>query len=117
MLAIFSVFVLTMLKSPLIPQATRKKVAGFYEAHRTKLALYEAAETYLYGVMNGRTTIPTATWKKEVAQLNAERQTLYARYMRLKEKVKDAEVIRHCVENVLRDEPQMKQARERDSVL
>ena len=75
------------------------------------MALYEAAETYLRGVMNGRTTIPTSSWKKEAAQLNAERQTLYADYTRLKEEVKDAEVIRCCVENVLH-EPKIERSRE-----
>lgn len=58
-------------------------------------------------MINGRTNIPTATWKKEAAQLNAERQILYTEYMWLKEEVKEAKVILRCVETVLH-EPQVK---------
>lgn len=94
-----------------------KKQAAFYEAHRTELVLYEVAETYLRGVMNGRTTIPTAAWKKEAAQLNAERQTLYAEYTRLKEEVKDAEAIRRCVGQVLCHEPQKQRGKVYDMEL
>lgn len=90
-----------------------KKQDAFYETDCTELVLYEVAETYLRGVMNGRTTIPTAARKKEAAQLNVERQTLYAKYTRLKEEVKDAEVIRRCVETVLY-EPQVKRSREHE---
>jgi len=92
-------------------QQKPKKQAAFYEANRTGLALYEAAQQYLKPVLNGRTAIPTAAWKKEYAQCAAEKQALYAEYTRLKEEVKDAEVIRRCVENVLH-EPKMKRGRE-----
>ena len=92
-------------------QKNPKKQTAFYEAHRAELTLYEAAQKYLKPVLNGRTTIPIAVWKKEYAQLAAERQALYGGYTRLKEEVKDAEVIRRCVEDILRDEPQMKRSR------
>ncbi len=53
-----------------------------------------AAKDYLKGVMNGKTTIPTKTWKEEYIKLTAERKTLNQRYLALKEEVKEAEKIR-----------------------
>ncbi len=45
---------------------------------------------YLEGVMNGKTTIPTKTWKEEYTKLIAERKMLNQRYLALKEEVKAA---------------------------
>lgn len=92
-------------------QVKPKHQADFYERNCTGLALYEAAQKYLVGVMNGRTEIPRKAWKAEAAQFAAEEQTLYAGYTRLKEEVKNAEAIRRCVETVLRDEPQVNRGR------
>lgn len=97
-------------------QVKPKYQVEFYERNRTGLALYEAAQQYLKPVMNGRTDIPRKTWKTEAAQLAAKRQSLYAEYTRLKEEVRDAEVIRRCVENVLR-EPQVKRGRTHEAEL
>lgn len=88
-------------------QMKPKYQADFYERNRTGLALYEAAQQYLKPVLNGRTEIPRKAWKREAAQLDAEEQTLYAEYTRLKEDVKNAEAIRRCVETVLQDERQV----------
>ena len=44
-----------------------RKQDAFYESHRRELTLYESAERYLTGIMNGRTTIPTKKWKEERA--------------------------------------------------
>ena len=43
--------------------------------------LLTAAKDYLKGVMNGKTTIPTKTWKTEYNKLTAERKTLNQRYI------------------------------------
>ncbi len=98
-------------------QVKPKHQADFYERNRTGLTLYEAAQNYLAGVMNGRTTIPTAKWKAEAVQLAAEKQVLYTEYNRLKEEVKNAEAIRRCVETVLQDEWQVKRSRAQDMEL
>ena len=42
-----------------------------------------AAKDYLKGVMNGKTTIPTKTWKTEHDKLTAERKTLNERHLAL----------------------------------
>ena len=68
--------------------------------------------------MNGKTTIPTRTWKEEYTKLTAERKTLNQRYLALKEEVKEAEKIRESVYSILRQEqreqlPHRKQDMER----
>ncbi|MDL2234639.1 MobA/MobL family protein [Christensenellaceae bacterium OttesenSCG-928-L17] len=93
-------------------QQKPNKRDAFFEAHRAELTHYEAAKNYLEGVMNGRTNIPRKEWAAERARLAANRQSLYAEYAKLKADVKDAEVIRRCVETVLRDEPQKQRSRE-----
>ncbi len=66
--------------------------------------LFTTAKDYLKGVMNGKTTILTKTWKEEYTTLTAERKTLNQRYLALKEKVKEAEKIRKSVYSILRQE-------------
>lgn len=72
--------------------------------------LFTAAKDYLKGVMNGKTTIPTKTWKEEYSKLTAERKTLNQRYIALKE-VKEAEKIRKSVCSILRQEQREQQPR------
>ena len=59
----------------------------FYESHRRELTLYESAEHYLTGIMNGKTTIPTKKWKAEREKLIAESKSLYQEYYSLKDEV------------------------------
>ena len=73
--------------------------------------LFTTAKDYLKGVMNGKTTIPTKTWKEEYAKLTAERKTLNQRYLALKEEVKEAEKIRKSVYSILRQEQREQQTR------
>lgn len=70
----------------------------------TEQILFTAAKDYLKGVMNGKTTIPTKTWKTEYAKLTAERKALNQRYLELKEEVKEAEQIRKSIYSILRQE-------------
>ena len=71
--------------------------------------LFTTAKDYLEGVMNGKTTIPTKTWKEEYTKLTAERKTLNQRYLALKEEVKEAEKIRKSVYSILRQEQRERQ--------
>ncbi len=59
-------------------QQKPRKQEAFYEAHRTDLTHYEAAERYLHGVMNGKTALPIKAWKAERDKLQAERDKLQA---------------------------------------
>ncbi len=71
--------------------------------------LFTTAKDYLKGVMNGKTTIPTKTWKEEYTKLTAERKTLKQRYLALKEEVKEAEKIRKSGYSILRQEQREQQ--------
>ena len=75
----------------------------------TEQALFAAAHSYLKGVMNGKTTLPTKAWKAEYAKLTAERKTLNQRYLVLKDEVKEAEQIRKSVYSILRQEQRERQ--------
>ncbi len=77
---------------------------AFYEKHSAELAAFEAASRYLKGVMNGRAELPISAWKTERDALAAERKRLYADYTALKEEVREVEVIRRGVEDILRSE-------------
>lgn len=54
--------------------------------------------------MNGHTTLPVKAWKEEAARRAAERAGLYQEYTRLKEEVREEEIIRRHAENLARDE-------------
>jgi len=86
-----------------------KKQAAFAEKHRTEITLYEAADSYLKGVMNGKTGIPLKSWKAERAKLTAERSRLDQDYVSLKAEVKDAEQIRRSVHSIMRQEQRERQ--------
>lgn len=74
--------------------------------------LFTAANTYLKGVMNGRTALPVKAWKTEYADLTAKRQMLNQRYVVLKDEVKEAEQIRKSVYSILRQEQQPHKAKD-----
>lgn len=90
-------------------QQKPKKQDAFYEARRMELTHYEAAERYLNGVMNGKTTLPIKSWKAERDKLNAERQQLSRRYYALKDEVKEVDQIRKGVYNIMREETHREQ--------
>ena len=81
----------------------------FYESHRRELTLYEAAERYIKGVLNGREKIPLPTWKTERERLTAERKRLNTEYISLKEEVGKVEKIARSVQDILHDERRREQ--------
>ena len=101
--------------------ATLKKhieQVDIYLKHKGKKALmdseqtlFTAANNYLKGVMNGKTTLPTKAWKAEYAKLTAERNRLNQRYVALKDEVREAEQIRKSVYSILRQEQREQQTR------
>lgn len=90
------------------------KCKGKKSLSEAEQILFTAAHSYLKGVMNGKTAIPTKAWKAEYAKLTAERKALNQRYLALKEEVKEAEQIRKSVYSILRQEQQPKRAQEVD---
>lgn len=78
------------------------KYKGKKKLNKADQILFTAANAYLKGVMNGKTTLPTRAWKEEYARLTAERKTLNQRYLALKDEVKETEQIRKSVYSILR---------------
>ena len=92
----------------LYKQQKPKHKGRFYETHRTELTLYEAAERFLKANLDG-TTLNTKAWKKESAQLTAEKDELYQSYRQLKEGVRQIGVVRRSVEHILDNAEKMEQ--------
>jgi len=82
----------------------QKKREAFYEKHRAEIMLFEAADRYLTGVMNGRSNLPIKAWKAERETLAAEKTGLYLEYHSLKDDVLDAEMLKQGVERIMRDD-------------
>ena len=84
----------------------------YYENHRMELTLHDAAVRYLREVQRGHDHLPhPSTWEAERAKLQAERKTLSQEYSTLKEEVKQVEIIRRYVEDLVREE-----SREREPI-
>ena len=75
----------------------QKKQAAFREQHYTEIALFESAHRYLEQHLNGHTP-PLHSWKEEQAELLIERAALNQQYNTLKEKVREAEIVKRNVE-------------------
>ena len=88
------------------------KYKGKKKLTEAEQILFTAAKDYLKGVMNGKTTIPTKTWKTEYAKLTNQRNALNQRYLVLKEEVKEAEQIRKSVYSILRQAQQPHKAQD-----
>ena len=83
-----------------------KKQAAFAEKHHAQTTLFEAAERYLKGVMNGRTSLPIKAWKAERVELTAEKSRLNQDYASLKAEVHEVEQIRRSVYSIMREQTQ-----------
>ncbi len=77
----------------------------------TEQTLFMAANNYLKGVMNGKTSLPTKAWKAEYSKLANQRNKLNQRYVSLKDEVKEDEQIRRSVYSILRQEQRKQQPR------
>jgi len=51
--------------------------------------------------MNGRTNLPIKKWKAEAAQLTAEKNRLYQDFYKLRDEVREVEIIKRNVEQVI----------------
>jgi len=86
-----------------------KKQAAFAEKHNREITLFESAERYLKGVMNGKTSLPIKAWKAERVKLTAVKNRLSQDYALLKGEVCEVEQIRRSVYAILREQPQKAQ--------
>jgi len=92
----------------LYKQQKPKHKDRFYEANRAELTLYEAAERFLKANLDG-TTLNTKAWKKEAAELTAEKDKLYQDYSGLKEGVRQISIVQRSVEHILDNAEKMEQ--------
>ena len=78
-----------------------KKQEAYYQQHSAEIILYESADRYLKKVMNGRTNLPIKKWKAEAAQLAAEKNRLYQDFYKLRDEVREVEIIKRNMEHVM----------------
>jgi len=83
-----------------------KRQPTFAEKHHTKISLFESAERYLKGVMNGKTTLPVKSWKAERDKLANEKSRLTQEYTSLKEETRVVEQIKQSVYSLVCDQTQ-----------
>lgn len=87
------------------------KLKGKKALSSPEQAQFTEAKNYLKDIMNGKTTLPTKTWKTEYNSLVTERKKLDERYGALKVEVAEAEKIRKSVYSILRQEQREQQPR------
>ena len=83
-------------------QLDPKKRDVFYDKHAEEIQLYETAKRYLDGVMNGRKDIPVKSWRAEQSKLTDDRFSLCEDYYRLKDEIRNVEMLRKGVDNLMR---------------
>jgi DNA invertase Pin-like site-specific DNA recombinase len=88
----------------------------YADAHHAEITLYGAASRYLKGVMNGHTSLPIKSWKAERDTLITERKRLNQEYVMLKEEVREVEVIRRNVYDIMRAEARREQPKRTQDV-
>ena len=95
-----------LLKSKAVKEheTATKKQDAYYEKHTTEIQAYQAAQSHFEAVMNGRTKLPIAEWRKEQKELAAKRYALCDEYYSLKEEIPNMEAIRRSIETIMRDE-------------
>ena len=82
-------------------QLDPKKKNAFYNKHSEEIRLYESAKSYFEKVMNGREALPIKKWKAEHERLTADKFSLFDEYYRLKDEVRNVEVLRRDAENLM----------------
>jgi len=85
-------------------QLPEKKRDVFYDKHAEQIQSYQDAKKYFDAVMNGRTKLPIGNWRAEQKDLLAERYLLCEEYYGLKDEIKNVEILRRELENLLREE-------------
>ncbi|MDR2571258.1 MAG: MobA/MobL family protein [Oscillospiraceae bacterium] len=105
-------------------QKALDKVNAYYEANRTDLTLYNAAEKYLREVMQKHfdpiKMPPITKWKKELSEKTAAKAKLSGGYNTLRDETKKIERIQRSVKEILRSEEQQEvkpKRRELDIIL
>lgn len=95
-----------------------KKRGAYADKHADEIAAYKAAVKYLKDHLNGHDKIPVKEWSAEYNSLLAERYANLDRYYKLKDDVRNVEVLRRSAERIMRDiTPERAAVRGRDMTL
>jgi hypothetical protein len=90
---------------------------AYYEANRAEITLCEAAERYLKDVLQARfdpkRLPPLTKWKAEREKLKADMDGLRQEYLKLKDEIREVEIVRKAAEQIARqiNPPQKNQTR------
>ena len=92
------------------------KQEQYAEAHRTELALWNAASRYLHAHLpEGVKSLPIDAWQKEYAALKARRETEYAKLKDTRAEVAELQNIRKCVDIAQRaEQPEQAQTKKHE---
>jgi len=85
-------------------EASTKKQSAFYEKHTAEIEAYKDTEAYLKAVLNGRMQIPINTWQSDQKELTAKRSALAENFYSIKDEIKNAEVLRRGMEELMQVE-------------
>ena len=77
---------------------------AFYKKHTEEIEFFRDAKAYFDNVMNGRKDLPIAKWRAEQKELTIERFALAENFYRLKGEVKNTEVLRRGIEELMQVE-------------
>jgi hypothetical protein len=94
-----------------------ENASAYYEANRAEITLCEAAEKYLKDVLQARfdpkKLPPITKWKAEREKLKADMDRLRQEYLRLKDEIREVEIVRKAAEQIARqiEPPQRIRAR------
>jgi len=94
-----------------------RKQPKFYEAHKQEITLYESTKAYLSDVMNGKTKIPTESWRKELRDKTAEKERLNQEYAALKDETANVERIRKSVYDIMNPRSETREIQQPQSVI
>jgi len=89
----------------------KSKRESFKVKNGAALNAHETSHKYLVSVLNGRTTVPSATWKSEREKLRSERYELCDKYFSLKADVKSVESLRRGAESFIDSADRVEQSK------
>jgi len=85
-------------------QLKPRKQKKFFEDHRREIMLFESADRYFTEHINRHTVLPIKQWREERDRLTAEKNRLYLEYNALSGEVREVELIRRSVYEIMRQE-------------
>jgi len=83
-------------------QQKPKKQEAYRKKHHEEITLCEAADKYLTAHLNGKAIPPLKAWKTEAGQLAAEKTKLEQNIIKLKNDVRQIEIIKASVVDILK---------------